>query len=96
VVERAADAGAVLAALQAAPASARERARAAGTPLPVDGPVLMDINTPIVDAHSDKQGAQPTYERGLGFAPMLTPGDHGQSTGPSSCEPLTGLTASVI
>ncbi|MGV9798158.1 IS1380 family transposase [Mycobacterium sp. NPDC003449] len=74
----------VVAALRASRASARQRAwsRArplAGTPGTRDGgQVIVDIDATLVTAHSDKQGAQPTYKKSYGFAPMCAFVDHGQ------------------
>ena len=49
------------------------------------GQVVVDIDATLVTAHSDKEGAEPTFKRGFGFAPMCTFVDHGeQGTG----EPL--------
>ena len=57
-----------LEAIRAARARARERAWAAGA-----GPaeIVLDIDSTLVTAHSDKEGAAPTYKRGYGFHPML-------------------------
>jgi len=33
--------------------------------------VVIDIDGTLVDAHSDKQDATPTYKRGFGFYPIL-------------------------
>jgi hypothetical protein len=49
-------------------AAARARAWAAGA-APDD--VEIDIDGTLVDAHSDKQDATPTYKRGFGFYPIL-------------------------
>lgn len=66
----------------------RARARAAiwsrrrplaGTPGHRDGgQVIVDIDATLVTAHSDKEGAEPTFKRGFGFGPMCTFGDHGE------------------
>jgi hypothetical protein len=32
--------------------------------------VIVDIDATLVSAHSDKEGAQPTFKKGFGFAPM--------------------------
>ncbi len=69
------DVEASLAAIRAA----RARARARGVELaPVtdpDGWLVVDIDATLVDAHSEKEGAQPTFKRGFGHAPLLrTPG----------------------
>jgi hypothetical protein len=42
------------------------------------GQVILDIDATLVTAHSDKEGAEPTFKRGFGFAPMCTFVDHGQ------------------
>jgi hypothetical protein len=42
------------------------------------GQVIVDIDATLVTAHSDKQGAEPTFKRGFGFAPMCTFVDHGE------------------
>ncbi len=39
--------------------------------------MVIDIDATLVDAHSEKQGAQPTFKRGFGFAPMFAFLDHG-------------------
>jgi Transposase DDE domain group 1 len=67
---------------------ARARARAAvwarrrplaGTPgKGAGGQVIVDIDATLVTAHSDKEGAEPTFKRGYGFAPMCAFVDHGQ------------------
>jgi hypothetical protein len=70
----------------------RARARAAvwsrrrplgGTPgRRLGGQVIIDIDATLVTAHSDKEGAEPTFKRGFGFAPMCAFVDHGeQGTG---------------
>lgn len=42
------------------------------------GQVIVDIDATLVSAHSDKEGAQPTFKKGFGFAPMCTFVDHGE------------------
>ncbi|GAB3869716.1 IS1380 family transposase [Nocardioides maradonensis] len=42
------------------------------------GQVIVDIDATLVTAHSDKEGAEPTFKRGFGFAPMCSFVDHGQ------------------
>lgn len=44
----------------------------------VGGQVIIDIDATLVTAHSDKQGAEPTFKRGFGFAPMCSFVDHGE------------------
>jgi hypothetical protein len=51
----------------------------AGTPgRRAGGQVIVDIDATLVSAHSDKEGAEPTFKRGFGFAPMCAFVDHGQ------------------
>jgi len=67
---------------------ARARARAAtwarrrplaGTPgKRAGGQVVLDIDATLVTAHSDKEGAEPTFKKGFGFAPMCAFVDHGE------------------
>jgi hypothetical protein len=58
-------------AVRAARATARERAWAAGLcPVRETGPLIMDFDATLVDAHSDKFGAGPTYKGGYGFSPL--------------------------
>lgn len=50
-----------------------------------DHPVIVDLDATLLDAHSDKQNAAPTFKRGYGFHPLCSFVDHGgQGTG----EPL--------
>ena len=51
----------------------------AGTPgTRAGGQVIVDLDATLVTAHSDKEGAEPTYKRGFGFAPMCAFVDHGE------------------
>lgn len=74
----------VVAAIRAARARARaavwaRRRPLAGTPgRRAGGQVVVDIDATLVTAHSDKQGAEPTYKRGYGFHPMCAFLDHGE------------------
>src|SRR6266545_4250950 len=54
--------------LWSALARARETAWALGA-APA-GPLVLDIDATLVAAHSDKQGAAPTYKHGFGFHPL--------------------------
>jgi hypothetical protein len=38
---------------------------------------VIDIDATLVEAHSEKQGATPTFKRGFGFSPILAFLDHG-------------------
>jgi hypothetical protein len=77
------DVDAAVAAIRAARARARTRVWArrrplAGTPgSRAGGQVIIDIDATLVTAHSDKEGAEPTFKRGFGFAPMCSFVDHG-------------------
>lgn len=57
-----------LEAVRQARRAARTRAWAAGA-RPCQ--IILDIDSTLVGAHSDKEGAAPTYKRGYGFHPML-------------------------
>jgi Transposase DDE domain group 1 len=60
-----------LGAMRAARALARQRAWAAGLcPVRKSGPLILDFDATLVDAHSDKTGAAPTYKRSYGFSPL--------------------------
>jgi len=60
-----------LGAMRAARAEARQRAWAAGLcPLRSTGPLIIDFDATLVDAHSDKIGAGPNYKGGYGFSPL--------------------------
>jgi Transposase DDE domain group 1 len=87
----AADVPAALAAITAARATARARAWAlAGAQAPDHGtdagtPLVIDVDATLVTAHSEKEGAAPTFKRGFGFHPLWAFVDHGaEGTG----EPL--------
>ncbi|MEW6477804.1 MAG: IS1380 family transposase [Actinomycetota bacterium] len=56
-----------LAAIDRARATARERIWAAGG---APASVTLDFDATLVEAHSDKQCAMPTYKRGFGFHPL--------------------------
>lgn len=84
IARLAADADRVLPAIRAARARARaavwsRRRPLAGRPGTRDGGlVIVDLDATLVTAHSDKQGAAPTYKKGFGFAPMCAFVDHGE------------------
>jgi hypothetical protein len=60
-----------LGAIRAARAKAREAAWAAGLcPVRSSGPLIIDFDATLVDAHSEKTGAGPTYKGGYGFSPL--------------------------
>jgi len=84
----AADVDEAVAAIRQVRARARAAVWARRRPLPGTsgcrdgGQVIVDIDATLVTAHSGKEGAEPTYKRGFGFAPMCAFVDHGeQGTG---------------
>jgi len=88
------DAPRALAAISSARAAARATAwRLAGQRAPdhdVDagGPLVIDVDATLVTAHSEKEGAAPTFKRGFGHHPLWAFVDHGpDGTG----EPLSVL-----
>ena len=53
--------------------TARAQARAAAWAAGADpGAYVIDIDATLVGAHSDKEGAAPTYKRGFGFHPLCS------------------------
>jgi hypothetical protein len=84
VTALAGDIDTVLPALRAARAQARARAWDRCRPLDGcpgsrdSGQVIVDLDVTLVGAHSEKEGAEPTYKRGFGFAPMCVFVDHGE------------------
>jgi hypothetical protein len=63
-----------LAAIRSARAQAQAQASAwaAGLdPTTKVNPVILDIDATLVEAHSEKENAGPTYKHGFGFSPML-------------------------
>ncbi|GAB3869681.1 IS1380 family transposase [Nocardioides maradonensis] len=77
------DVDAAVVAIRRARADARAAVWAARRPLAgaagrrSGGQVIVDIDATLVGAHSEKEGAEPTYKRGFGFHPMTTSIDHG-------------------
>jgi hypothetical protein len=84
----AADADAAVTAIRGARAAARATAWAHRSPVDAGGQVVVDLDATIVLAHSEKEGATPTFKRTFGFHPLLAFVDHGtDGTG----EPLAAL-----
>jgi hypothetical protein len=87
----AADSDAALAAIRGAHAQARARVRQLA-PLPADdagdAEVVVDIDATLLTAHSEKEGATPTYKRGFGHHPLMAYLDHGSG---GTGEALAGL-----
>ncbi|GAA4546319.1 hypothetical protein GCM10023175_28260 [Pseudonocardia xishanensis] len=88
------DASTVLAAIDTARAAARARAWAlAGDHAPdhdthTGSPLVIDVDATLVTAHSEKEAAAPTFEKGFGHHPLWAFVDHGpDGTG----EPLAQL-----
>jgi hypothetical protein len=79
----AADAAKALAAINAARAAARSRVwalageHAPDTGIDADNPIAIDTDATLLTAHSDKQGAAPTFKQGYGFHPLWAFVDHG-------------------
>jgi DDE family transposase len=79
----AADVARVLAALNTARAAARARVwaltgeHAPDAGIDADSPIVIDTDATLLTAHSDKQGAAPTFKRGYGFHPLWAFVDHG-------------------
>nr|WP_081595917.1 IS1380 family transposase [Nocardia carnea] len=74
-----------LAAIGTARARARARAwKSAGAAAPDHGidagsPLIIDLDATLIDAHSEKQRAAPTFKRGYGFHPLWAFIDHGET-----------------
>ncbi len=86
--------GKALAAINAARAAARSRVWAvAGEHSPLHGvsrraPLVVDLDATLVNSHSEKEDARPTWKKGYGFHPLAAYLDHGtEGTG----EPLAVL-----
>ena len=94
VAQLAADAPRALAAIDTARAVARKAAwRLAGEHAPDAGvdarrPLVVDVDATLVGAHSDKEGAAPTFKRGYGHHPLCVFVDHGPA---GTGEPLAVL-----
>ena len=88
VAALAADAPAALAAVRQARAAAREQLWQLSPPVASDGPLIVDLDATIVLAHSEKEGATPTWKRTFGFHPLLAFADHGPG---GTGEQLAGL-----
>ena len=94
----AADPTAALRAIHTARAQARAAAwRQAGDHAPnheIDGgaPLVIDVDATLITAHSEKEGAAPTFKRGFGHHPLWAFVDHG-GTGDTAGtgEPLSVL-----
>jgi len=80
-----------LAAVDAARARARAGAWALAAghapdhDIDADRPLIVDLDATLLDAHSEKQNAAPTFKKGFGFHPLCSFVDHGA---PGTGEPL--------
>lgn len=82
------DCEAAIAALRAARAAARTTVWGHRVPVSGTGPVVVDLDATLIGAHSEKEGATPTFKRGFGFHPLLAFVDHGAG---GTGEPLVGM-----
>jgi hypothetical protein len=82
------DAAAAITAIRAARVAARAKVWGHRSPVPISGPVVVDLDATLVGAHSEKEGATANFKRGFGFHPLLAFVDHG--TGGTG-EPLVGM-----
>jgi len=76
------------AAIRTARATARRKVWGHRRPVPVEGPVVVDLDATLVGAQSEKEGATPDFKRGFGFHPMLAFVDHGSG---GTGEPLAAM-----
>ena len=79
------DTPAVMAAISTARQGARERAWAlSGDHSPAAGasaknPLVVDLDATLINVHSEKEQAAPTFKRGFGYHPICAFLDHGQT-----------------
>ena len=79
---------AVITAIRGARAAARAKVWSHRSPVPITGPVVVDLDATLVGAHSEKEGATPNFKRGFGFHPLLAFVYHGAG---GTGEPLVGM-----
>jgi hypothetical protein len=86
----AADRDEAVAAIRAARAAARSRVWTRRRPLGgrVGDQVVVDLDSTLVTAHSEKESASPTFKRGFGFHPIFAFADHGPT---GTGETLVGM-----
>jgi hypothetical protein len=78
----------VLAAVNTARAQVLAAQHAPDHDINPDTPLIIDLDATLLNAHSDKENAAPTFKRGFGFHPLCAFVDHGsEGTG----EPLAIL-----
>ena len=81
----------VLAALRSARAAGRAAAWAQQSPVLEAGLIPIDLDATLIGAHSEKEGAAPTFKRGFGFHPLLAFADHTTDGTGGGGEPLAAL-----
>ena len=59
------DSTTVITAIRAARAGARAEVWAHRSPVPISGPVVVDLDATLVGAHSEKEGATANFKRGF-------------------------------
>ena len=50
-----------------------------------DRPLVIDVDATLVNVHSDKEGAAPTFKKGFGYHPLTAWFDHGPGQGAGEC-----------
>lgn len=83
-----ADSAAVITAIRGARAAARAKVWGHRSPVPLAGPVIIDLDATLITAHSEKEGATANFKRGFGFHPLLAFVDHGAG---GTGEPLVAM-----
>ena len=79
------DAPAVVEAISRARRAARERAwtmagdHAPGHGVSAKNPLVIDLDATLINVHSEKEQASPTFKRGFGYHPLCAFLDHGQA-----------------
>jgi Transposase DDE domain group 1 len=82
------DSAAVITAIRGARAAARATVWGHRSPVPLAGPVIIDLDATLIAAHSEKEGATPNFKHGFGFHPLMAFVDHGDG---GTGEPLVGM-----
>jgi hypothetical protein len=65
------DSAAAITAIRAVRVPARAKVWSHRSPVPIRGPVVVDLDATLVGAHSEKEGATANFKRGFGFHPLL-------------------------
>ena len=81
------DVEAAVTAIRGVRAAARAKAWAARRPV-AGRQAVIDLDATLITAHTEKQGATPTFKRGFGFHPLLAFADHGAG---GTGEPLAAV-----